>query len=85
MQYESKLQRAIADVRYSNFSEYLDASPGPVLDSCHEMEEMDFDFTQENEVFGNFNGFVTEERRKEWRKEVPILRRWPCRRLEVAV
>ncbi|OXC64152.1 hypothetical protein AYX13_06368 [Cryptococcus neoformans] len=33
----------------------------PVLDSYHEMEEMDFDFTQENEVFGNFNGFVTEE------------------------
>lgn len=25
------------------------------------MEEMDFDFTQENEVFGSFNGFVTEE------------------------
>lgn len=61
MQYESKLQRAIGDVRYSNFSEYLDASPAPVLDNYHEMEEMDFDFTQENEVFGNFNGFVTEE------------------------
>lgn len=61
MQYESKLQRANGDVRYSNFSEYLDASPAPVLDSYHEMEEMNFDFTQENEVFGNFNGFVTEE------------------------
>ncbi|OXB37609.1 hypothetical protein J007_02627 [Cryptococcus neoformans] len=68
-QYESKLQRAIVDVCYSNFSEYLDASPGPVLDSCHEMEEMDFDFTQENEVFGNFNGFVTEEGAEEGMEE----------------
>lgn len=65
MQYESKLQRAIAGVRYSNFAEYLDASPAPVLDSCHEMEEMDFDFTQENEVFGNCNGFATEEEEEE--------------------
>ncbi|OWZ62182.1 hypothetical protein AYX14_06943 [Cryptococcus neoformans] len=33
----------------------------PILDGCLEVEGMEFDFTQEDEVFGNFDGFIVEE------------------------
>lgn len=61
MSYESRLQRAIVGVCYGSFSEYLDVVAAPILDSCLEVERMEFDFTQEDKVFGNFDGFIVEE------------------------
>lgn len=82
MQYELKLQRAIAGVRIAIFPN-ISMLPQPLF-LIAAMRWRRWTSTSLKKT-RSLEALMVLLRKKKWRKEVPVLRRRPCRRLEVAV